>query len=854
MDTRRDFIKKAGLISGLAGVNALIPASIQRALAINPKPGSTWMDAEHVVILMQENRSFDHCFGELRGVRGFNDPRAIQLPSGNPVWLQSNRAGETYAPFHLDLKETKATWMSSLPHSWENQVNARNDGRYDQWLNEKRNSIHEYSDMPLTMGYYNRQDIPFYYELADGFTVCDQHFSSSLTGTNPNRLFFWTGTIRAEQDENSRANVWNEDMDYESLHWKTFPEILEENEISWKFYQNEVSVDTGFDDEQGAWLSNFQDNPLEFFSQYNVRLHNRHLLQLQSQLLNLPTEIAELQKQSAALSPADPLKNDVQKKIDTKTKQLETATLELRTYNQEKFDHLSQNEKSLHHKAFVTNRHDPDYHSLEEIDYEDNGIKRVLKLPKGDLLHQFREDVKQGSLQAVSWLAAPENLSDHPSSAWYGAWYVSEVMDILTQNPEVWKKTIFILSYDENDGYFDHVPPFVAPHSGKSETGKASDGMDTRVEFVTAEQEKDRNGFPVVYDRESPIGLGYRVPLIVASPWSRGGFVNSEVFDHTSTLQFLEKFLSGKTGKPIRNPQISDWRRTISGDLTSVFRTELEGKPSSLGFLKKNAFMETVYNAKFKKIPNDYKALNAEEISQFKTNPYHSPFMPRQETGIKPSNGIYYQLYADGELNRAGNSFDIHFESSDRIFKEKALGSPFNVYAPGRYLQNKKGSPVFEELRTWAIAVKSADRLMVSWPLHEFENDIYHLRVYGPNGFFREFKGSKDDPAIHIACEYQTAANQKLTGNVDLMLTNQSNVPLEVEVMDNAYKNPPVKKRLDPGDHTGKTVVSLVLSKQFGWYDFTVKIAGSELFVKRYAGRVETGESGWSDPFMGRVI
>src|SRR5579872_6588280 len=97
MDTRREFIKKATLLSGMAGMNALIPASIQRALAIEPTAGSTWMDAQHIVILMQENRSFDHSLGHLRGVRGFNDPRVIDLPNGNPVWLQSNQDGETYA-------------------------------------------------------------------------------------------------------------------------------------------------------------------------------------------------------------------------------------------------------------------------------------------------------------------------------------------------------------------------------------------------------------------------------------------------------------------------------------------------------------------------------------------------------------------------------------------------------------------------------------------------------------------------------------------------------------------------------------------------------------------------------------
>src|ERR1700730_3555620 len=372
------------------------------------------MDAEHIVILMQENRSFDHCFGTLKGVRGFNDPRVIQLPNVNPVWLQSNEKSQTFAPFHLDIKDTKATWMDSLPHSWKNQVGARNDGRYDQWLNVKKNSIAEYADMPLTLGYYNRQDIPFYYELADGFTVCDQHFCSSLTGTTPNRLFFWTGTIRAEQNENSRANVWNEDSEYQKHHWKTFPEILEENDISWKFYQNEISVNVGFTEEQDRWLSNFGDNPLEYFSQYNVRLSGKHIVQLHHEMDGLFRDLSGLKNQLDGLPASDPARNEIQKNIDEKTKKLETLTQDLKIYNQENFDKLSPREKNLHRKAFVTNVNDPDYHSLEEIVYDDNNIRRDLILPKGDLLHQFREDVNTANLPTVSWLAAAENLSDHP--------------------------------------------------------------------------------------------------------------------------------------------------------------------------------------------------------------------------------------------------------------------------------------------------------------------------------------------------------------------------------------------------------------------------------------------------------
>src|SRR6185437_32150 len=135
MDTRREFMKKAALLTGAAGLTGFIPASIQKAMAINAPVGSTYLDAEHIVILMQENGSFDHCFGTLKGVRGYNDPRAIDLQNKNKVWLQSNAKGETYDPFRLDIKNTKATWMHELPHTWRNQVDARNDGKFDQWLN-----------------------------------------------------------------------------------------------------------------------------------------------------------------------------------------------------------------------------------------------------------------------------------------------------------------------------------------------------------------------------------------------------------------------------------------------------------------------------------------------------------------------------------------------------------------------------------------------------------------------------------------------------------------------------------------------------------------------------------------------
>ena len=141
MDNRREFLKKASMLAGSTAAINLIPESIQKALAIDAKPGSSYLDAEHIVFLMQENRSFDHCYGTLKGVRGFNDPRAMRQPNGLPVWYQQNKNAEIYAPFHLDIENTKITWMGSLPHGWRDMVAARNEGKMDTWLEAKPVSV-----------------------------------------------------------------------------------------------------------------------------------------------------------------------------------------------------------------------------------------------------------------------------------------------------------------------------------------------------------------------------------------------------------------------------------------------------------------------------------------------------------------------------------------------------------------------------------------------------------------------------------------------------------------------------------------------------------------------------------------
>ncbi|WP_306452321.1 phosphocholine-specific phospholipase C [Foetidibacter luteolus] len=871
MDSRREFLKKAALLSGGAGLIGMLPPSVQKALAIDPAPGTTFMDAEHIVFLMQENRSFDHCFGTLQGVRGFNDPRAINQPNKNKVWLQTNDKGETYAPFRLDIKNTKATWMSALPHNWGDQVDAANGGKMDGWLEAKRPGNPDYFDIPMTMGYYTREDIPFYYSLADAFTVCDQHFCSSLTGTTPNRLYFWTGNVR--EDATSMARVRNEDTDYDEnrqASWTTFPERLEENGVSWKIYQNELSVGVGFEGEQDAWLANFTDNPIEWFKQYNVKLSTGYINWLQRAEPVVKEWIEKLEKKLVSLPAKGRQTRKTKQQLKEARQYLVTVIKDKEIYTLEKYNALSDKEKSIHNKAFTVNSGDPFFHQLTALEYDDAGTKRQVEIPKGDVLHQFRQDVKNGSLPTVSWLVAPENFSDHPGAPWYGAWYLSEVLDILTQNPEVWKKTIFILTYDENDGCFDHVPPFLAPHPVKENTGLVSSGIDTAAEFVTMEQElkrydklhpprpqepvekgedddepkPKRKEDPQHGMRESPIGLGFRVPMLIASPWSRGGRVCSEVFDHTSCLQFLETFLSHKLGKRIQETNISQWRRTVCGNLTSAFKPYNGEKTGSLPFEQKEAVIESIHKAKFKNLPDGYKNLAAQEIEQINLQPQSSPYMPAQEKGTRSSCALPYELYVDGRLNAGGKMFEIDFAAGKELFGDASAGAPYIVYAPGIYRD--------EALRCWNYAVTAGDKLTDNWAIENFEGSAYHLQVYGPNGFFREFKGTANAPLVETSLQYERVkGNSRATGNLLIKLTNKGKTAYTVQVKDEAYKTGIRSKTIAPGA-TATLLFNLVQSHN--WYDFSVTIKGHSSFTKRYAGKVETGKEGITDPLMGGVV
>jgi phospholipase C len=792
MSTRRAFFRQAAAFAGGSKMIGTLLASVDRASAIDPPDGGTFLDAEHVVILMQENRSFDHVFGTLRGVRGFNDPRAVTLPDGKPVWMQTNAAGETYTPFRLDFKNTNATWLGSLPHSWRDQTEARNHGNHDGWLEAKRSHREDCAGMPFTMGYYDRRDLPFQYALADAFTICDQHFCSTLTGTTPNRLHLWTGTIRQKHDPAFAPNVRNSEVDYgASANWKTFPERLEEAGVSWRVYQNELSAPSGLEDESDAWLANFTDNPLEWFDQFQIGLRATH----RDYLERLPAEIEKLR--AAGGRPRE---------LAAKEKLLHWAKAE-----QARSASATERERTLHEKAFTTNEADPAYRQLSTLRYRDGAVKREMAVPKGDPLHRFRADVNSGKLPAVSWLVPSERFSDHPGSPWYGAWYVAEALNILTRDPKVWSKTIFLVTYDENDGYFDHVPPFVVPDPANPSSGKTSPGIDAALEYLPLEQDLKR--YAAREARGGPIGLGFRVPLIVASPWSRGGYVCSQVFDHTSVLQLLERVASRWSGREVRETNITAWRRAVCGDLTSAFRPFESGQPR-VESPSRDAVFEQVHHAQFLPMPSGYANRS----------------MPGQEPGVRPATALPYDLAAAGVLTADGKQFEIALESRG------PAGSPFHVYAPGKYRDEPK-------LRTRAYAVAAGQRLTDSWELAGFPNGSYHLCICGPNGFLREFAGTASDPRVTVQCEYTA-------GDFEVHVANPTNRPVNLALKDHGYKGADRTLLVEPGQDRKLTVP---LAQSHHWYDLTVTIAGAEPFLRRFAGRVETGRSGFSDPVMGRV-
>jgi phospholipase C len=665
---RRLFLKSAASMAAL-------PLTLKEALAIPAaRRTGTIKDVEHVVILMQENRSFDHYFGCLKGVRGFSDPRPLTLPSGKSVFHQPVGGGvaDVVLPFRFDTAATSAERIASLDHSWKAQWSLWKN--HDSWVPVKT---------PLTMGYFQREDIPFYYALADAFTVCDAYHASVFGPTGPNRLFLFSGTsgLGAKQPgphtvENIDDGNWSSDAradhpDFAAFRWTTYPERLEKAGVSWKVYQE---------------LDNFGDNPLSCFAAY---------------------------------------RGDQTNDLCRKARSFTDGPAE---------------------KSFGLN-----------------------------LVDAFAKDVAANALPQVSWIVAPTAASEHPEAPpSIGEAFSAGILTALAANPEIWAKTVFILNYDENDGFFDHVPPPIPAIGAKY--GASTVATDGEVL------------------EHQPFGLGPRVPALIISPWTKGGWVNSELFDHTSVIRFLEARFG------VMEPNITPWRRAVTGDLTSAFDFAApDDRPVMVPAV--TGLVERMMAS----------ARLAEPAAP------ENQRLPKQESGRRPARPLPYHLaFRDNVTDRIALTFE----------NGGTAGACFHVVSAG-VLQPGP----------WTYTVEAGKTLSGELPLA----GTYDLTVFGPNGFFRHLKGSGAAPL---------SVEAAFDGKHDLILTivNESGGALEVETAGGYAASDARRHRLAPMERIQET---RSIAAAGHWYDVGVTIPGQPDFLRRLAGHHETGKPSVSDPMIG---
>jgi phospholipase C len=253
--SRRRFLGGAAALAGTAAAAALaasLPRNLRHVVTA-PTPTTTPFhpsQVKHVVILMQENRSFDHYFGALAGVRGFGDRNAVTLPGGRPVFYQPDRSdpGGYRVPFHLDSATTAAQIIPSTSHAWDVQHRCWNHGAMDQWL--PAHIAADGADVgPYTMGYFTEADLPFHYALANHFTICDNYFCSVLGPTNPNRFMLMSATIDPTGAHGGPAL----DNSGDGFTWQTYAEALQAAGVTWKVYQE---------------ADNFNCNALQYFRSF----------------------------------------------------------------------------------------------------------------------------------------------------------------------------------------------------------------------------------------------------------------------------------------------------------------------------------------------------------------------------------------------------------------------------------------------------------------------------------------------------------------------------------------------------------------------------------------------------------
>ncbi|WP_405805859.1 phospholipase C, phosphocholine-specific [Streptomyces sp. NBC_00210] len=670
--SRRGFVALgAGAVAAAAIPPAAGSAEAATGAVTSEAATGTISDVKHVVVLMQENRSFDHYFGRLKGVRGFADRSGISLAGGHSVFNQPNGLGRQY-PWKLSATpdaggvdgETLAQCNGDLPHSWTSQHTAWNKGRLDSWVWGVGNV--------RTMGCLERADIPFHYALADNYTICDAYFCSTLSATGPNRTYLWSGKVDASSSDGG---------DESGLTWETYAEALQRAGVTWKVYQNAQD--------------NYGDNGLAYFNQF------------------------ETAKPGSALY--------------------------------------------------------------------DRGMASVPKVTGStpdDIAAAIKADALAGTLPQVSWVVANEAFSEHPyAPPGDGAHFVDLVYRALAASPEVFNSTVLFLNYDENDGFFDHVPP-PAPPAG------------TPGEFL--------NGVPY--------GLGFRVPMLVMSPWTRGGWVSSEVFDHTSVLRFLETWTSA-IGKPASCPNISAWRRKVTGDLTGVFdfANPVYGVPSLPGTAK------VIGQSTCGPLPNPVPTNNA---------------LPGQEAGTRPARALPYQ--PNGNLDR------LEFGTAGKIL---AWFSMANQGASARSAAHFSIHPnAYRSTEPWQYTVDAGGTASDYFNIGTgFGAGKYEISMAGPNRFLRRFTGdaTKAGKSIEVVARFAVESGSGKQA-IWFKLTNTSAAAVKFTIKADNYRTDGPWTYTVPAGGSTEDYFNAV-AYQNGWYDFTVTADVDPTWSRRYTGHIETG-------------
>jgi phospholipase C len=316
----------------------------------------------------------------------------------------------------------------------------------------------------------------------------------------------------------------------------------------------------------------------------------------------------------------------------------------------------------------------------------------------------------------------------------------------------------------------------------------------------------------------TPYGLGARVPMVIVSPWTRGGWVCSEVFDHTSVLRFLE----ARFGEAMRETNITAWRRAVCGDLTSAF-----------DFSRPNDSLPRLPNTK------KYRSKTDKACS---TLP--DPVVPAvskqpvQQHGTRPARPIPYRLHARARIDHSESRLWVDFSNDGKA------GAVFHCFC-----MDNENSP-------WVYTVETGKELSDFWLLTRSDEDKrgitnaegrYRLAIYGPNGFLREYQGHSAlaPPAATESYDAEDA------GHLRISFRNVASSPCTVTIRDNAYGAPARTCRLAP-DTRHEASWNLIASNN--WYDLSVTSDIDPHYLRRFAGHLESGLPSSSDPAMAQGL